>query len=242
MASTFVTLSWNTSGALSTGRGYILQVKRAYRTAEAVAHSASATSKAVTTDGGGLAESNQNRGSGGGNVKRYMDIDVGLKMNSYTVNGLQPGIEYLFELCLRKEEYIIPISSTLLTTRNSGYEVALGIETDYVTLVTVTLILTTLVISCFALSFLRWYTYHNHLVHMRSKGDNSSQREIIMSPSEHSSVTYPNFLPPPPPQQNNTSAASEVAIVASGDESRLMEHEVTSPTEEVVGLVRETIA
>ena len=90
------------------------------------------------------------------NVKRYMDIDVGLKMNSYTVNGLQPGIEYLFELCLRKEEYIIPISSTLLTTRNSGYEVALGIETDYVTLVTVTLILTTLVISCFALSFLRY--------------------------------------------------------------------------------------
>ena len=36
-------------------------------------------------------------------------------------------------------------------------------------------------------------------------------------------------------------AASEVAILASGDESRLMEHEVTSPTEEVVG-VRETIA
>ena len=29
---------------------------------------------------------------------------------------------------------------------------------------------------------------------MRSKsGDSSSQREIIMSPSEHSSVTYPNF-------------------------------------------------
>lgn len=63
-----------------------------------------------------------------------MDIDVGLKMNSYTVNSLEPGVEYLFELCLRKEKYIIPISSTLLTTRNSGYEVALGIETDYVTL------------------------------------------------------------------------------------------------------------
>jgi len=235
VASTFVTLSWNTSGALSTGRGYILQVKRAYPTAETVlAHSASSTSNSAVTPPSGNA------------VKRYMDIDVGLKMNSYTVNGLQPGIEYLFELCLRKEEYIIPISSTLLTTRNSGYEVALGIETDYVTLVTVTLILTTLVISCFALSFLRWYTYHNHLVHMRSKGDNSSQREIIMSPSEHSSVTYPNFLPPsqhPPPQQNTTTAGSgsEVAIVASGDESRLMEHEVTSPTEEVVG-VRETIA
>ena len=86
-----------------------------------------------------------------------MDIDVGLKMNSYTVNNLEPGVEYLFELCLRKESYIIPISSTLLTTRNSGYEVALGIETDYVTLGAVTVILTTLVISCFAISFLRWY-------------------------------------------------------------------------------------
>ena len=60
----------------------------------------------------------------------------------------------------------------------------------------VTLILTTLVISCFALSLLRWYTYHHHLVHMRSKsGDSSSQREIIMSPSEHSSVAYPNYPP-----------------------------------------------
>ena len=92
-------------------------------------------------------------------IKQFMDIDVGLKMNSYTVNNLEPGVEYLFELCLRKESYIIPISSTLLTTRNSGYEVALGIETDYVTLGAVTVILTTLVISCFAISFLRWYVH-----------------------------------------------------------------------------------
>ena len=172
-----------------------------------------------------------------------MDIDVGLKMNSYTVNGLQPGVDYIFELCLRKEQYIIPISSTLLTTRNFGYEVELGIETDYVTLITVTLILTTLVISCLALSFLRWYAYHNHLMHMRSKGDDSSQREIIMSPSEHSSVTYPAAYSG---QYNGghgggLSSHDSVAIVASGDESRLMEHEVTSPTEDVLG-VRETIA
>ena len=77
-----------------------------------------------------------------------------------------------------------------------------------------------------------------------------------MSPSEHSSVTYPNFLPPNSTATagcgslggvglgggcGGSATASEVAIVASGDESRLMEHEVTSPTEEVVG-VRETIA
>jgi Leucine-rich repeat (LRR) protein len=259
VASTFVTLSWNTSGALSTGRGYILQVKRAYPASILAAASAPQASNSKDAGASGKPTTGTSKASQvvagdesqDNNVKRYMDIDVGLKMNSYTVNGLQPGIEYLFELCLRKEEYIIPISSTLLTTRNSGYEVALGIETDYVTLVTVTLILTTLVISCFALSFLRWYTYHNHLVHMRSKGDNSSQREIIMSPSEHSSVTYPNLLLPPNVTTTNggcgisaerpQTAASEVAILASGDESRLMEHEVTSPTEEVVG-VRETIA
>ena len=219
VASTFVTLSWNTSGSLSTGRGYILQVQRSLQ------HASSLHSEPK---------------------KQYMDIDVGLKMNSYTVNGLQPGVEYIFELCLRKEQYIIPISSTLLTTRNFGYEVELGIETDYVTLITVTLILTTLVISCLALSFLRWYAYHNHLMHMRSKGDDSSQREIIMSPSEHSSVTYPSHHFPGSQntsqhQPRLSSACHDVAIVASGDESRLMEHEVTSPTEDVLG-VRETIA
>ena len=181
-------------------------------------------------------------------VKQYTDIDVGLKMNSYTVNGLEPGIAYLFELCLWKEKYIIPISSALLTTRNSGYEVELGIETDYVTLITVTLILTALVISCLALSGLRWYTYHSHIVHMRSKsiggnhGDNSSQREIIMSPSEHSSVTCPNYTNyAAAGASNSVSSPIESGSTATGDESRLMEHEVTSPTEDVVG-VRETIA
>jgi hypothetical protein len=44
-----------------------------------------------------------------GFLKQYEDIDVGLKMNSYTVNGLGPGRAYLFELCLRKDVYIIPI-------------------------------------------------------------------------------------------------------------------------------------
>ena len=44
-----------------------------------------------------------------GHVRQYEDIDVGLKMNSYTVNGLTPGVTYLFQLCLRKENYIINI-------------------------------------------------------------------------------------------------------------------------------------
>jgi len=45
VASTFVTLSWNTSGALSTGRGYILQVKRAYPGSSEAVASASSSSR-----------------------------------------------------------------------------------------------------------------------------------------------------------------------------------------------------
>ena len=127
VASTFVTLSWNTSGSLSTGRGYILQVKRAHPSpAASLAPEKSQNIDQKSRKGHRNGGNSQAKEPLNGHVKRYMDIDVGLKMNSYTVNGLEPGIEYLFELCLRKEEYIIPISSALLTTRNSGYEVAVG--------------------------------------------------------------------------------------------------------------------
>ena len=83
--------------------------------------------------------------------QQYEDIDVGLKMNSYTVNGLGPGQAYLFELCLRKERYVIPISSMVLTTKNSGFEVEMGIETDYVSLFSVAIILSSMVTVCFTL-------------------------------------------------------------------------------------------
>ena len=81
-------------------------------------------------------------------------------MNSYTVNGLSPGRAYLFELCLRKERYVIPISSVLLTTKNSGFEVELGIETDYVSLFSVAIILSSMVTVCFTLSLFRMWQYY----------------------------------------------------------------------------------
>ena len=85
VASTFVTLSWNTSASLSTGRGYILRVRLAQN-----------PNLGAENNGRFPQRSNLESGSGGAEVlnavlKQYDDIDVGLKMNSYTVNGLSPG-------------------------------------------------------------------------------------------------------------------------------------------------------
>ena len=141
---------------------------------------------------------------------QYEDIDVGLKMNSYTVNGLAPGHSYLFELCLRKERYVIPISSMVQTTKNSGFEVEMGIETDYVSLFSVAIILSSMVTVCFTLSLFRMWQYYYYYhsaggpispsngcggvgggrggIPSRKDADSLSQREMIVSPSDHSSV------------------------------------------------------
>ena len=142
-----------------------------------------------------------------GLVKQYEDIDVGLKMNSYTVNGLAPGVTYLFQLCLRKENYVINISSTTLTTKNSGFEIEAGIETDWITILAVALVLVGLTATCITLSILRWWRYHAYLIRARAKSqlvkgaETSSQREMITSPSDHSNFTVggaASCLPQPP--------------------------------------------
>ena len=74
---------------------------------------------------------------------------------------------------------------------------ALGIETDYVTLFAVAIILTSIVITCVTLSGVRWWRYRLHISRMRTKdgqrhSDTSSQREMILSPSDHSSVNCPS--------------------------------------------------
>ena len=143
---------------------------------------------------------------------------MGLKMNSYTVNGLTPGESYLFQLCLRKESYVITISSTTLTTRYSGFEVELGIETDYVSLFTVAIVLTGIVTACLVMSIVRLIRYRHF---SKESGDTISQREMITSPSDHSSVNGVNY-------------------VTAGDESRLVDNEVTSPVDEMN--VKESIA
>ena len=252
MASTFVTLSWNTSSSLSTGRGYILQVKRAPSTSD------------VTTADSNLDDVTRREEI----VKQYEDIDVGLKMNSYTVTGLEPGRSYLFQLCLRKESYVITISSAVLTTMNSAFQSGLGIETDYVTLSAVCAAIALLAGACVTVSAVRFWRYRVLLGGgcggRKRKGrgggggcrggqDTLSQREMITSPSDHSSVTgayaangggaggvsvVARSISGSSSSQNARSLGGvSAANVAFGDQTRLMENEVASTVDE-----RETIA
>jgi hypothetical protein len=193
-----VTLSWNTSSILTTGRGYILRVK------------SSKNDHLVAND---LV------------VKQYEDIDVGIKMNSYTVNGLLPGHTFIFELCLRKAEYIIPISSVQLTTKGSEFEDGLGIETDYVSLVCVAAILSIAALTCLITSVIRVIRFHEALL-VRKQGDSLSQREMIISPSDHSSVVSNNL------HVTVSSNNCNRSILSSGDQSRLVDNEVASPVDE----------
>ena len=238
VASRFVTLSWNTSSSsLSRRRGFILQVRRVMP-----AEKLDRESKEDTILQKGL-------------VKRYEDIDVGLKMNSYTVNNLAPGVEYIFELCLRKDKYVMIISSATLKTKGSGYEIGVGIQTDWVTLLAVSLVLTAIVGTCICLSGIRWWRYHTYVVRVRSKarlekgqiGDTSSQKEMITSPSDHSSVNCGALGPQALVQTPCESVSKRINDSSSvqlnnqsicegsttGDESNLVEHEVASPTEDV---------
>ncbi len=141
---------------------------------------------------------------------RYEDIDVGLKMTSYTVNGLRPGVTYLFTLCLRRGEYVIAVSSAALTTREPDFQDGLGIETDYASLFAVALVLAALASSCVGAGVARAWRYRafsfkqqlgacadggfdggRHCACAGGGGsDGDSQREMIVatSPSERSSV------------------------------------------------------
>ena len=159
-----------------------------------------------------------------GHVRQYEDIDVGLKMNSYTVNGLSPGVTYLFQLCLRKEKYVINISSATLTTKNSGFEVEAGIETDWITILSVALILIGLTATCIIISIIRWWRYHTYLVRVKAKSklvkggvnnDTSSQREMITSPSDHSSVAANNTASSCLPQSSFLQTKAKMATSKS---------------------------
>merc|ERR1712080_453481 len=101
VASTFVTLSWNTSRSLSSD--YILQVEHTEEANKNTDMSSILNDATIMT-------------SFRKPLLQFEDIDVGLKMNSYTVSGLDPGQTYKFLLCLRKKKFILPISGTTITT------------------------------------------------------------------------------------------------------------------------------
>ncbi len=172
-------------------------------------------------------------------LRQYEDIDVGLKMNSYTVSGLSPGQAYLFTLCLRKANYVLAISSAELTTRNSEFQRALGIQTDYVTVAAVAGVLSLLAAACVGAAVARIWRYAAY----RRSGAAAKRRHcgrgkrrcdeemIITSPSDHSSSAVAASV---------SASTSSQQVVVTCDAARLMEHEVTSPIEEETRAMNET--
>ena len=252
IASKFVTLSWNTSSSslLSTRNGYILQVRRQKRVFKL--H--------------GSAEEDSSFWTGNG-VKRFEDIDVGLKsLSSYTVSGLAPGVDYVFELCLKRGDFVIVITSEVYRTKRQGFETAAGIQTDWATLLAVSLALSVIIMTCVSLSLVRWYRFQAWRFRIKGKRhrgtaglqrgnggrhETSSTKDMITSPSDHSSVAVlcsptqaeakgrggdniernANSRPVLPAYSVWPNAESPAPSSATGDQSRLVDHEVSSPVD-----------
>jgi len=61
-------------------------------------------------------------------LRQYENIDVGLKSDSYTVSGLSPGAAYDFRLCLRRAEFVIPVSNAIFVTRGIAFQVSANVS------------------------------------------------------------------------------------------------------------------
>lgn len=266
MGSRFTTLSWNTSTALSTGRGYILQVRSVEPDQSGGAEQPPSLSGASSTPG-----------SAKDSVRSYEDIEVGIKMNSYTVSGLDPGTTYRFELCLKREDYVIPISHAVLTTRDSGYEVGHGIRTDWVTLAAVVGAVVLLAALCFfAICYRWWFRYRSYVDRIKAAkalsskvpppADDSSQRGMMTtSPSDHSSVAVSSSVsqqqlqaaqlptgpgghfrgahsrqPPAAGSLGGSPDDTASSCSSTGEENRrLVEHELASPVDDELRVLQQ---
>jgi hypothetical protein len=204
VADTFVTLSWNTSRSLA--RDFVLHVLQ-----ESAADAAGDLNAAPL---------------------EYSNIEVGLKMASYTISSLRPSTLYTVQLVMKKGEHSMVVSSMRLRTRPEHYLVDLGIEKDYTAMVAVGGLLLVAAASCLGLSAWRLYQLRCccrlDLMAAAAGGegdgddDNLSTKQILSSGSEPSSIA----------------GLSAGAVSRSGgkgcggDKSRLVENEVASPTDD----------
>jgi len=59
----------------------------------------------------------------------FGNIEVGLKMSSYTISSLKPSQNYKITLCMKKGGFSIGVSSTLVRTKGENYMHGLGKNT-----------------------------------------------------------------------------------------------------------------
>ena len=61
----------------------------------------------------------------------FSKLDVGHKMNSYTIPDLVPSTNYILELFLSRNNHQVKISSLLVTTKQEDYIKEYGIRKNY---------------------------------------------------------------------------------------------------------------
>ena len=140
----------------------------------------------------------------------YGNIEVGLKMASYTISGLRPSTTYKIRLCMKKGPWTIDVSSTIVKTRPENYLHGLGIVTDYTSIAVVTSVLVLLGGSCLVLSTFRLYK-----LRCLVETDSLASKPILGSSSEPSSI------------------AGLSSHIAEKERSRLVDNEAMSPMEDV---------
>lgn len=229
-----MTLSWNTSRSLA--RDFVLHV---------LAETAFATLDRLN------AFTNHAHNSSSDPLE-YSNIEVGLKMSSYTVSGLKPSTAYTIKLCMKKGGHLMYVSSTRVVTKRENYMHQLGIEKDYTLLVGVSLILMAFTVVCLGVSTARLYRLRRLISRgvgaagiLGSAGDlcsedNLSTKQIMSSGSEPSSIAAGVVI-----VQGGGggvgggSAAGSLRsnscyLATEKEKSRLVEHEAATPTEDVV--------
>lgn len=159
VTSTFVTLAWNMSSAVT--NSYTLRVEE------------------VPGSPGG---------PGGGRTEpqgaRSVTFTVGLKMHSYTVHGLKPRSQYAFTLAIQREEYSLVIGSTTVTTREGAFLVSLGIERNYLSIIMVSVVGGACTAACLGVCGLRCWRQRLRLKEaaLRKSDSAFSGREMLSRP------------------------------------------------------------
>jgi hypothetical protein len=211
VADTFVTLSWNTSRSLA--RDFVLHVLQEHAGDVNATRSSSAASAPL----------------------EYSNIEVGLKMASYTISGLRPSTTYTISLVMKKGggQHSMTVSSMRLRTRPEHYLVDLGIEKDYTAMVAVGGLLVVAAASCLGLSAWRLYKLRCCCRLDQLGGgeggeedDNLSTKQILSSGSEPSSIAGLSV------SRSGGGGGGGGRSSSSGDKSRLVENEVASPTDD----------
>ena len=147
-------------------------------------------------------------------IQQYNNIEVGHKMNSYTISDLLPSTSYNVLLCLKKNSHVIPVSSLRVTTRPESYMHQLGIQKDYTAITVVVAMLGMATVSCISITMFRLYRFKCSI-----QSDSISTKEMIISPSEPDSLYSPYEDTGP--------------RIRDTEQRRLVENEVASPTEDV---------